>query len=286
MLLTAWADAEGAEAPPAPVAMRPRLVVSLSDGEVLIAEAWADYKVSACPSRREQLILHFAPLVSIVASKVAMRLPASVEHADLVSYGMFGLIDAIEKFEPSREIKFETYASTRIRGAIIDELRSADWVPRLVRSKARALDRASAELEAELHRAPTEVELAARLEIPIAELRSIYTQISTTNLIALDELLNVGADRGDQVPLLDKLQVGRPDDPASNFEEKETRFLLARALELLTDREKIVVVLYYYERMTLLEIGQVLGVTESRISQMHTAAMLRLRRFLVESDCI
>lgn len=264
--------------------MRPRLVATPADVEQVIAEAWTDYKQSASPARREQLILHYAPLVSIVASKVAMRLPASVEHADLASYGMFGLIDAIEKFEPLREIKFETYASTRIRGAIIDELRAADWVPRLVRSKARALDRAAGELEAELHRAPTEAELAARLEIPVVELRSIYTQISNANLVALDELLNVGPDRGDQVPLLDRLQIGQPEDPESNFEQKETRFLLSRALELLGDREKIVVVLYYYECMTLLEIGQVLGVTESRVSQMHTAAMMRLRRFLTESD--
>ncbi len=250
----------------------------------MIAQAWGIYKASACLVRREQLILHYAPLVSIVASRIAMRLPATVEHADLVSYGMFGLIDAIEKFDPTREIKFETYASSRVHGAIIDELRAFDWVPRSVRTKARAVDRARSELEAELSRAPNETELSTRLAMPVAELRSLFTQVSTSNMVALDELVSVGSDRVDQVSILDTLQVGRSEDPASSFETKETRFLLSRALVQLKDREKIVVVLYYFERMTLSEIGDVLGVSESRISQMHTAAMLQMRSTLVRCE--
>lgn len=259
-------------------------VTGEADQAQMIEQAWRTYKESSCLVRREQLILHYAPLVSMVASRVAMRLPNTVEHADLVSYGMFGLIDAIEKFELAREIKFETYASARIRGAIIDELRAFDWVPRSIRTKARAVDRARSELEAELHRAPSEGELASRLQMPLSELRTVYTQVSTSNMVALDELLSIGAERADQVSLLDTLQVGRSEDPASSFEAKETRFLLSRALEHLKDREKIVVVLYYYERMTLSEIGNVLGVSESRISQMHTAAMLQLRSVLIRSE--
>jgi RNA polymerase sigma factor for flagellar operon FliA len=232
-----------------------------------ITAAWVEFKSGAGRLVRERLILHYAPLVTAVASRVGMRLPSSVEQADLVSYGMFGLIDAIEKYELDRAVKFETYASARIRGAIIDELRAMDWVPRSVRTKARAVDRAYAELESELHRTPSEAEVAGRLELGVGELRAVFTQLSTVNVVALDELIGSGAE-----------------DPAGSFEVQETKFLLARAIEQLGEREKIVLVLYYYEGMTLAEIGRVLGVTESRISQMHTAAMLRLRAMLSESE--
>jgi RNA polymerase sigma factor for flagellar operon FliA len=197
---------------------------------------------------------------------------------------MFGLIDAIEKYELDRAVKFETYASARIRGAIIDELRAMDWVPRSVRTKARAVDRAYAELESELHRTPSEVEVAGRLELGVGELRAVFTQLSTVNVVALDELIGSGSERSDQVTLIDMLGDSRTPDPAGSFEVQETKFLLARAIEQLGEREKIVLVLYYYEGMTLAEIGRVLGVTESRISQMHTAAMLRLRAKLSESE--
>ncbi|MGV8976540.1 MAG: RNA polymerase sigma factor WhiG [Cellulomonas sp.] len=251
-----------------------------------IAAAWREFKAGAGRLVRERLILHYAPLVTAVASRVGMRLPSSVEQADLVSYGMFGLIDAIEKYELDRAVKFETYASARIRGAIIDELRAMDWVPRSVRTKARAVDRAYAELECELHRTPNEVEVAGRLELGVGELRAVFTQLSTVNVVALDELIGSGAERSDQVTLIDMLGDSRTPDPAGSFEAQETKFLLARAVEQLGEREKIVLVLYYYEGMTLAEIGRVLGVTESRISQMHTAAMLRLRAKLSESERI
>jgi len=160
---------------------------------------WAEFKATGSRALREQLILHYAPLVTGVAGRVGMRLPSTVEQADLVSYGMFGLIDAIEKYELDRSVKFETYATARIRGAIIDELRAIDWIPRSVRTKARQVDRAYAELEAELHRTPSEQEVAARLEIGLNELRSVFTQLSTVNVAALDELLGSGTDRGDAV---------------------------------------------------------------------------------------
>ena len=257
--------------------------LDLSDSPVadLITAAWVTYKRSGDRRHRERLILHYAPLVTSVANRVGMRLPSSVEHADLVSSGMFGLIDAIEKYEPGRAVKFESYASARIRGAIIDELRSTDWIPRSVRSKARAVDRAYAELEGELRRTPSETEVAARLEMGFGELRTVFAQISTVNVAALDEML--GAER-DSVSLGDTLQDHRTPDPAGSFETRETKYLLARAIDQLGEREKIVLVLYYYENMTLAEIGRVLGVTESRISQMHSAAMRRLRTSLVESE--
>jgi RNA polymerase sigma factor for flagellar operon FliA len=249
-----------------------------------IRAVWRDFKAGAGRLARERLILHYAPLVAAVASRVGMRLPNSVEQADLVSYGMFGLIDAIEKYELDRAVKFETYASARIRGAIIDELRAMDWIPRSVRTKARAVDRAYAELESELHRTPRETEVADRLELGVGELRAVFTQLSTVNVVALDELIGSGVERTDQVTLIDTLSDSRAQDPAGSFEAQETKFLLARAIEQLGEREKIVLVLYYYEGMTLAEIGRVLGVTESRISQMHTAAMLRLRAKLSESE--
>lgn len=245
---------------------------------------WAVFKESGDRAARERLILHYAPLVTMVAARVGAGLPATVEQADLVSYGMFGLIDAIEKYETDRAVKFETYASSRVRGAIIDELRAIDWIPRSVRTKARAVDRAFAELEGELRRVPTEDEVAARLEIGVGELRAVFTQLSTVNVAALDELIGSGSERGDSLSLLDTLEDPGAVDPEGSVETQETRVLLSRAIERLGEREKIVLVLYYYEGMTLAEIGRVLGVTESRISQMHTAAMLRLRTSLQESE--
>jgi len=262
------------------------LVIDLADASVAdpIAAAWREFKLTGDRALRERLILHYAPLATAVAGRVGMRLPSSVEQADLVSYGMFGLIDAIEKYELDRSVKFETYASSRIRGAIIDELRAIDWIPRSVRTKARAVDRAYAELEGELRRTPSEAEVAQRLEVGVGELRTVFAQLSTVNVTALDELLGAGSERTDKVSLLDTLADHRAPDPAGSFEAQETKFLLARAIEQLGEREKIVLVLYYYEGMTLAEIGRVLGVTESRISQMHTAAMLRLRARLMDSE--
>ena len=263
---------------------RPYLVPDEVDVAGEVAQAWIDYKREACPARREQLILHYAPLVAAVASRVATRLPSSVEHADLVSYGMFGLIDAIEKFELDREIKFETYASSRIRGAIIDELRSIDWLPRSVRTKARAIDRAHSELEAIHHRSPQESEVAAQLGVQVEEVRAVRTQVASANVVALDELLSIGAEQFGQVSAVDATHQSRTNDPARTFEAKETKFLLSQAIGRLSDREKLVLTFYYFQNMTLAEIGTILGVTESRISQMHTAAMSRLRDLLVAAE--
>ncbi len=248
-----------------------------------LAQLWAEFKESASPSARERLILHYAPLVKYVASRVATGLPASVEQADLVSYGMFGLIDGLEKFEPARGNKFETYAIPRIKGAIIDELRAMDWVPRSVRFKAREIEKAYADLEAILKRAPSERELAERLGVSLRELHDVINQISFVSVLALDELLSVGTDRGEQVSLLDTL-ADRGVDPTTGLEGQETRGLLAAAINSLSEREKIVVTLYYFEGLTLAEIGDILGVTESRVCQIHTKAVGQLRLQLVEVE--
>jgi len=243
------------------------------------APLWAEYAETRSKPSRDRLILHYAPVVARVAARVGMRLPRTVEQADLVSYGMFGLIDAIEKYDTEREVRFESYAATRIRGAIMDELRAGDWVPRSVRTKARAVDKAHAELEARLHRAPTDEETAAYLQISVRELRAVYAKLATVNVSALDD---IAGQRG--VPLKDTLRDERCTDPAGAIDAAETKHLLARAIEQLGERERIVVVLYYYEGMTLAEIGRVLGLSESRISQMHTGAMLRLRTRLVDAE--
>jgi RNA polymerase sigma factor for flagellar operon FliA len=214
---------------------------------------------------------------------VATGLPASVEQADLVSYGMFGLIDALQKFEPGRGNKFETYAIPRIKGAIIDELRAMDWVPRSVRFKAREIEKAHSDLEAMLKRAPTEVELAERLGMSRRELHDVVSQISFVSVLALDELVSVGADRGEQVSLIDTL-ADKAYDPTHGVESQETRGLLAAAINSLSEREKIVVTLYYFEGLTLAEIGDILGVTESRVCQIHTKAVAGLRGQLSEVD--
>ncbi len=244
---------------------------------------WQEFKRSHAAEARERLILHYAPLVKYVASRVATGLPASVEQADLVSYGMFGLIDALEKFELARGNKFETYAIPRIKGAIIDELRAMDWVPRSVRFKAREIERAYSDLESMLKRAPTEKEVAARLGFTLTELHEVINQISFVSVLALDELMSVGSDRGEQVSLLDTL-ADKGSDVSMGLEGQETRGLLAAAINSLSEREKIVVTLYYFEGLTLAEIGEILGVTESRVCQIHTKAVNQLRLQFVETE--
>ena len=250
--------------------------------EAAISTLWRDYKATKQERLRERLILHYSPLVKYVAGRVGVGLPPNIEQADLVSYGIFGLMDAIEKFDLERAIKFETYAISRIKGAIIDELRAIDWIPRSVRYKAREVEKAYAALEGKLHRTPTEAEVAAELEISLDDLHTIFTQVSFVNVVALDELLSSGGERGDKLSLVDTLQDTKAEDPVGVFETEETKFLLAREIGTLPEREKIVVTLYYYEGLTLAEIGQVLGVTESRISQMHTKAVLQLRGKLAD----
>lgn len=241
-----------------------------------LAEIWDEYKSRSTVKARETLIIHYSPLVKYVAGRVASGLPQNVEQADLVSYGMFGLIDAIDKFEPDRGFKFETYAISRIKGAILDELRSIDWVPRSVRSKARQIERAYAKLEAKNHVPPTDEELASELGWTDSQLQTALSQISQLGLAALDEILPMG-EKGESVTLGDTIADTSMPGPLGSFENKETRHILAKSINTLPEREKIVLTLYYYENLTLQEIGQVLGVTESRVCQIHTKSVIHLR---------
>jgi RNA polymerase sigma factor for flagellar operon FliA len=251
------------------------------DADALLAELWANYVAGRDPGLRDRLILHYAPLVKYVAGRVGSGLPAHVEQADLVSYGTFGLIDAITRFEPTREVKFESYAMARIRGAIIDELRNTDWIPRSVRMKARQFERTVAQLEARLHRSPTDEEVADEMEMDVEDIRKFLGQLSLVNVVALDELLT-DEDGGGSPRLGDTLQDVNALDPQAMAEHGEARQLLARAVEQLPEREKVVVSLYYFEGLTLADIGRVLGVTESRICQLHTKAVLHLRTKLAD----
>ena len=252
-----------------------RSVGQVEDQAAQTDALWAEYKATGERADRDRLILIYAPLVKYVASRVAVGLPHNVEQADLVSYGMFGLIDAIEKFDPERGYKFETYAIARIRGAILDELRSIDWVPRSVRAKARALEQAYAKLENQLRRSPTEAEVAVELDLTDDQLQTTLSQISFIGLAALDEMLG-GGERGESMTLGDTVADVR-EGPVAVFEVEEMKQILAEAVNGMPEREKLVLTLYYYEGLTLAEIGRVLGVTESRVCQIHTKAVLQLR---------
>jgi RNA polymerase sigma factor for flagellar operon FliA len=243
-----------------------------------VGHLWERFKATGDERAREGLIIHFAPLVKFVAGRVGVGLPRNVDQADLVSYGIFGLIDAIDKFEPDRGFKFETYAINRIKGAILDELRALDWVPRSVRARAREIERSMAELEHRLQRTPSDEELARHMSMTIDDLRDALAEISNLGIVALDELLSpdsstsVGDHIGDATGV----------SPEQVFQKEETRRILADAINRLPDRERLVLTLYYYEGLTLAEIGDVLGVTESRVCQIHAKSVMSLRNRMTE----
>jgi RNA polymerase sigma factor for flagellar operon FliA len=238
---------------------------------------WRKYRASRDRQLRDRLILTYAPLVKFVAGRLGSGLPAHVDEGDLVSYGLLGLIGAIERYDPDRDVKFETYAIARIKGSIIDELRAMDWVPRSVRARARDIERAIGELEAQSGRAPSEEEIAAKLGVSQDELGENLLEISRSSIAALDELWTVSSTGGDQVALIDTIEDTQGPEPQAALAQTEMREALGEAIARLPEREKLVVTLYYYEELTLREIGEVLGVTESRVSQLHTKAILRLK---------
>lgn len=247
-----------------------------SDPGTEVARLWARYKEHGESAARDALILNYSPLVKYVAGRLASSLPQTVETADLISYGIFGLIDAIEKYDPERSIKFETYAIARIKGSIIDELRAMDWVPRSVRSRAREIEQAYVVLENELKRVPTDTEVARHMGISVREFHEVLSKLSYTSVVSFEELW-VGGERDDGQSAVGAIRDDSAEDPVAIFESGEIKTILADAIERLPDREKTVIALYYYEGLTLKEIGQVLGVTESRVSQLHTKSVLRLR---------
>jgi RNA polymerase sigma factor FliA len=240
---------------------------------------WRDYKADRAPDAREGLILHYARLVKFAADRVAAGVPQHVDRADLVSYGLFGLIDAIDKFDLGRGIKFETYAISRIKGAILDELRSIDWVPRSVRAHARAIDRVHGLLEGELRRSPSRAEVAAELGVLPSQLDQARSRVAAASVLALDEPIGLDGGDGGTATLGDTIA-----DPVDAFESWEISDSVSRAIGTLPDRDRLVLTLYYYEQLTLADIGAVLGVTESRVCQMHTSAIVKLRRAIARAD--
>ncbi len=249
-------------------------------GDQDLENLWAGFKSTGDERAREGLILHYSPLVKFVAGRVGSGLPRNVDQNDLVSFGTFGLIDAVDKFEPERGFKFETYAVNRIKGAILDELRHLDWVPRSVRARAREIQRTMAELNHKLQRTPTEEEVAESMEVPLDTLRDQLGEIANLGFVALDELLNP-AER-DSGAMSEMIADPGAIDPSGNFEKEETRYMLADSINRLPDRERLVLTLYYYEGLTLAEIGGVLNVTESRVCQIHTKAVMSLRNRFIE----
>jgi len=247
---------------------------------VELKELWRRCKEDGDERARERLVVAYSPLVKYVAGRMASGLPSHVEEADLISYGLIGLIGSIERYDLEREIKFETYAVSRIRGAIIDELRSLDWVPRSVRAKARDVEKAHSRLENKLGRAPSEEEMADELECSVDEFRTTLLEIANSSVLALDDLWTVSDPDGGQVSLLDTIRDPNAIDPEEAIDTVELKDRLADAIESLPDRERLVIALYYYETLTLREIGDVLGVTESRVSQLHTKAVLGMRSHL------
>ncbi|RKY01514.1 MAG: RNA polymerase sigma factor WhiG [Spirochaetes bacterium] len=238
------------------------------------------YKKTRDPKIREYFVNQYAPLVKYVAGKVAIGMPQNVEFEDLVGYGVFGLLDAIEKFDPDKDIKFKTYAVTRIRGAIYDELRSIDWVPRSIRQKAKEIERAIGKLENRLGRAATDEEIAKELGIDIKEFQTLMLKVSGTSLLSLSDVWYVGDD-SDRVSVMETIESPSSMNPDTIVEREEIKKIIIEAIKELPDKEKKVLILYYYEDLTLKEIGEVLQVTESRISQLHTKAIRRLRSKLM-----
>lgn len=239
-------------------------------------DLWLDYKKNKNPAIRDFFIKQYAPLVKYVAGKLAVGMPSNVEFDDLVGFGVFGLLDAIEKFEPDKNVKFKTYAVTRIRGSIFDELRSMDWVPRSVRQKTREIETTVVELEAKLGRTASDSEIASAMGMSEADFQHTLFKISGTSILSLNDVWYSGDD-SDRISIGDSIESPSSLNPDVIVEKEEVKRVIVQAIEELPEKEKMVLVLYYYEDLTLKEIGQVLNVTESRVSQLHTKANLRLR---------
>jgi RNA polymerase sigma factor for flagellar operon FliA len=239
-------------------------------------ELWRSYKKTRDPKIRDMFVKQYAPLVKYVAGKIAIGMPHTVEFDDLVGFGIFGLFDAIKKFDPDKHVKFKTYAVTRIRGAIFDELRSIDWVPRSVRQKTREIEDTMRTLEASLGRAASDRELAGALGVSVKEFEKTMLKISGTSILSLNDVWYTGEDN-DNVSIADSIESPQSMNPEILVEKEEIKRVIIKAIEELPEKEKKVLVLYYYVDLTLKEIGKVLEVTESRVSQLHTKAIMRLR---------
>lgn len=238
-------------------------------------KVWEEYSKTGSAQIKEKLIIEYVGLVKIVAGRLSMYLGYNVEYDDLVGYGVFGLIDAIDKFDYRKNIKFETYASLRIRGAILDQIRKMDWIPRTLRQKQKKLDAAYHKIETELGRIGTNKEIADELEISVEELENWQNQTKINNLVSLDEYIDIGSEGK-----IDKVSCSVFEQPEEVIEKQELKEILAQAIEMLTEKERKVIILYYYEELTLKEISMVLEVSESRISQLHTKALQKMKQKL------
>ena len=241
-----------------------------------VANTWKDYRTTGDPEIRKKLLSYYLPLVKNVAGRLAMGFPKTVELADLVNTGVIGLIESFANFDPNRGIKFETYAVPRIRGAILDELRSLDWVPRSTRAKSRELERAVQELERRSGRKPSHRELAKYMNITIDEFTSTLDDVSGATLLSLDELIYREEDNR-QIPRIETVEAAARENILNDLEKKELKAFLVSAIKHLSEQERLVIALYYYEEMTLKEIGEVMTISESRVSQIHTKAVMKLR---------
>lgn len=237
---------------------------------------WEEYRKTKAPALRDKFIRQYMPLVKYVAGKVAVGMPGSVEFDDLVGFGEFGLLDAIEKYDPAKNVKFKTYAVTRIRGAIFDELRQIDWVPRSVRQKSREIEDTINTLESKLGRPAEDSEIADALGISEDEYRKTIMKVSGTSVLSLNDVW-YSSDDSDKMSIGDSIESPSSMNPDVIVEREEIKKVITQAINELPEKEKMVIVLYYHEDLTFKEIGQVLDVSESRISQLHTKANLRLR---------
>lgn len=235
---------------------------------------WGEYARTKSPEVREKIILEYAPLVKVVAGRLSMYLGYNVEYEDLVSYGIFGLIDAIDKFDFLKDVKFETYASLRIRGSILDQIRKMDWIPRTIRQKQKKIDAVIREIETRYGRSATDEEISAGLGISGEEYLDWQSQMKITNVVSLNEFLEQGSEVPNESAQSRSSQF---DSPEAVLEREEIKKMLMESLELLTEKERKVIIFYYYEDLTLKEISNILGVSESRISQLHTRALQKMR---------
>ena len=244
--------------------------------EAARSKLWEEYNKTKSADTREKLILEYAPLVKLVAGRLSMYLGFNVEYDDLVGYGIFGLIDAIDKFDLMKDVKFETYASLRIRGAILDQIRKMDWIPRTIRQRQKKIDAAIREIERDGGHVATDAEIAAKMQISEDEYANWQNQMKVTGVVSLNEFMDQGAD----IPEDSNNRNSGFIKPEEAVEKEELKKMLAEALDLLTEKERKVILLYYYEELTLKEISEVLEVSESRVSQLHTKALTKMRERL------
>lgn len=243
-----------------------------------LQRSWKEFKVYKNPESRVELINHYSYLVKITAGRLVTSLPGGLDREDLIGAGVIGLVKSVDQFDPTRDVKFETYAIALIRGAILEMLRDEDWVPRSIREKLKALDRAVVRLEMELGRPASEMEIAENMGISVQEVTELLVRMGRTNVYSLDDILG-GTDGDDHIHFVE-LIVDENANTGGEIEGRELRRILAQGVDKLPERERLVVALYYFEGLTFKEIGRVLGVSESRVYQLHTQAMTRLRNFM------